>query len=331
MANLKARDSDLVTRFIKATGEGTEQAPYIVEHLDSAVFDQLLRLIDKTSIALQQNDVGNVLSDDTNKLLNTLNVATAAINNKVVDLAITQTTLDAVRTTLNNLLIDSQKKGNITDTQPVSLSNIPLASGAALESRQLALSNQIDTLQAKVNQIQTLLTDLINVTGIIKNFPATQAIIGNVNVNNFPTSQNVAVSNFPASQPITGNVGVSGSLAINNFPQTTVIADNHINYLDSFYLLGANVSYTASMHDGSTRNSIRGWVFTDRNGTLHVEQSRDANTWRRTESIPITGNNVTATTFLFRLYARYYRLVYVNGNNAQTNFELNVSAFGLGL
>jgi hypothetical protein len=43
----------------------------------------------------------------------------------------------------------------------------------------------------------------------VSNFPAVQAITGNVGVSNFPAVQAVGVTNFPAVQPVNGSVGVS--------------------------------------------------------------------------------------------------------------------------
>jgi len=55
----------------------------------------------------------------------------------------------------------------------------------------------------------------------ISNFPANQAVVGNVNV----TSGSVSISNFPANQAVVGNVNVtSGSVSISNFPATQNVA-----------------------------------------------------------------------------------------------------------
>lgn len=41
MANLKAKDADSNNKFIKAIGEGTDTDPFVIEHSDSAVLQQI--------------------------------------------------------------------------------------------------------------------------------------------------------------------------------------------------------------------------------------------------------------------------------------------------
>lgn len=320
MANLKARDSDSVTKFLKATGEGSETSPFIVEHSDSATLQQLVALTDKTNIVATQTDSVKTVLAALNDLLTTVNTATTSINNKTGDYTINQFTLDAIRSGINNLLTDSIKKANLVDTQPVSLASIPLASGSALESRQIALLTQIDSVLTKLNQLQISLSDILAATGTIKNFPNNQVVSGAV-----------GITNFPATQPISGSVNIGNSVTISNFPASQSINDSQTIYVDSNFLLSGNASVTGSSRDGLNKNSVRGWVFTNVNGTLYIEQSRDNLNWRRTDIVPITGSVMQATTFSFRLHARYYRLNYSNGNQAQNSFELISTVFGIGL
>lgn len=41
MANLKAKDADNATKFLKATGVGSDTDPFVVEHLDSQVLQSV--------------------------------------------------------------------------------------------------------------------------------------------------------------------------------------------------------------------------------------------------------------------------------------------------
>jgi len=56
----------------------------------------------------------------------------------------------------------------------------------------------------------------------VDNFPSTQPVSGSVGVNNFPSTQpvsgSVGVNNFPSTQPVSGSVGV------NNFPSTQQVS-----------------------------------------------------------------------------------------------------------
>lgn len=252
MANLKAKDADSVTKFLKATGIGTDDDPLVVEHSNPSALLQLQQSVAQlTTIVQQLNDVAQLKS-----------------------------------------------------------------------------------------QLQTL----IGITGTINNFPATQAVSGTIGVNNFPPTQlvggTVNIGNFPASQPITGivNVGnfpatqaISGNVNVSNFPTTQAITDSQITYIETIFNLGSGGNFTGGGRDALNRNTVRGWVWTNANGTLYVDQSTNNSNWRQTDTIVINGSTVQVTDYAVRLISRYYRLRYVNGNTAQTTFELISTAFGIGL
>lgn len=314
MALLKARDADSTTKYLKASGDGSDTAPFVVEHSDSATLAQVQTLTTATASIYDLVSQLQTILDNSRSYLMNIRDSGVSVNTKTLDAATTQANFDSVRTALNNILTDSLKKANLADTQPVSFTSAPLPSGAATDAKLATLSTQIDALTTKVNQIQTIVSSTMAVSAAINNYPATQQVGGTV-----------AVSNFPASQSI------SGSIAVNNLPSIQAITDSQASYSDAQTPLAAGGTVTCSARDSITKNSVRGWCFTNVNGTLYVEQSRDNNTWRRTDVIAITGNATIASTFFFRLNARYYRLAYANGNTAQTTFELISTAFGIGL
>lgn len=253
MANLKAKDADSVTKFLKATGIGTDDDPLIVEHSSPAILVQLQQSVAQLNTIVQQ------LGD--------------------------------------------------------------------------------------IAQLKSQLQTLTGITGTINNFPATQAVSGTVGVNNFPTTQPVSgtvnVGNFPVNQSISGSVNisnfpatqpVSGTIAISSLPVSIQsITDSQITYIETVFGLGSGGAFTGVGRDAQNKNTVRGWVWTNANGILYVDQSTNNSTWRQTEAIAITGSTAQATDYVFRLMSRYYRLRYTNGNNAQTTFELISTVFGIGL
>lgn len=274
MGNLKAKDADSVTKYLKASGIGTDEDPYIVEHSNSAAISKL--------------------QDSITQL--------AAIAQQLTDLAL-------MKAQLQTLIDSSGTIKNFPTTQTI---NGTVSVGNFPSSQAVSVSN----------------------------FPATQPISGSVGITNFPATQPisgaVSVSNFPATQPISGAISVSNfpasqAVAVSNFPAAQPIMDNQTTYLEASINYAANGVFNGTSRDALNRNTVRGWVWVNVNGTLYVDQSRDSTNWRQTDTIPITGSTAQATDFSFKLAVRYYRLRYVNGMMAQTTFELISTAFGLGL
>lgn len=220
----------------------------------------------------------------------------------------------------DNYAIEIAADGNGSPLDPfiphhkVASSVLPV--GAAVETKQVEQLARIQELLAVIEDSRDLLQILINLSGTVSvsNFPATQTVSGIVGVNNFPVIQTV-----------------SGAVGINNFPANQSIIDSQITYTESMFALAANGAFNGVGRDAQNRNTVRGWVWTNTNGILYIDQSTNNTTWRQIEAIPITGNTAQATDYLFRLVARYYRLRYVNGNNAQSSFELISTVFGIGL
>lgn len=252
MANLKAKDADSVSKFLKATGIGTDDDPLIIEHSNPVAVQQLQDSVARLTTIVQQ------LGD--------------------------------------------------------------------------------------IAQLKSQLQTLIGITGTINNFPTTQPISGTIGVNNFPTTQpitgSVNIGNFPTTQPISGSISVanfpsiqpiSGTVAISSYAGTQSITDSQTTYIETTFTLGAGGSFLGSSRDAQNKNTVRGWVWANSNGTLYVDQSINNSTWRQTDTIAITGSAFQTTNYVVRLSSRYYRLRYTNGNQAQTTFELISTVFGIGL
>ena len=109
-----------------------------------------------------------------------------------------------------------------------------------------------------------------------------------------------------------------------------IVNDSLLTITETAIALAANGVYGGVSRDsGSTKNLVRGWVFTDVPGTLIFEQAV-ASTFRQTDSITITGNTTQATRYEFKLAARFYRIRYVNGTTAQTTLDLISTTLNIG-
>ncbi|MFB4184984.1 phage portal protein [Bacillus velezensis] len=66
---------------------------------------------------------------------------------------------------------------------------------------------------------------------------------------------------------------------------------------------------------------VQGWAYSDRSGTLFIEESEDNNSWTASHSVAVKGGVLTASGWLF-LTKRYYRFRFENGNQKQSEFVL---------
>ena len=130
--------------------------------------------------------------------------------------------------------------------------------------------------------------------------------------------------------PVTGSGG--GSLLVANSSTLPLfVADVQSNTIEFASPLTANQSLQGTSRDSAgLRNVVRGWVFTDQNGTLFADQSTDNSTYRQTYSFSITGNASQVTPYEFKLLARYWRLRYANGAVAQTTMQVIATQFNIG-
>lgn len=65
----------------------------------------------------------------------------------------------------------------------------------------------------------------------------------------------------------------------------------------------------------------QGWAYSDRSGTLFIEESEDNNSWTVSHSVAVKGGVLTASGWV-SLTKRYYRFRFENGNQKQSEFVL---------
>ncbi|MHA6488027.1 phage-like element PBSX protein XepA [Bacillus cabrialesii] len=68
-------------------------------------------------------------------------------------------------------------------------------------------------------------------------------------------------------------------------------------------------------------SKVKGWAYTDREGTLFVEESENNNVWTTTAAVNVASGVLTETDWVY-LSKRYYRFRYVNGNLQQSEFAV---------
>ncbi|AGF28106.1 MULTISPECIES: hypothetical protein [Bacillus amyloliquefaciens group] len=68
-------------------------------------------------------------------------------------------------------------------------------------------------------------------------------------------------------------------------------------------------------------NRAQGWAYSDRSGTLFIEESEDNNSWTASHSVAVKGGVQTASGWV-SLTKRYYRFRFENGNQKQSEFVL---------
>ncbi|MFA1792506.1 phage portal protein [Bacillus velezensis] len=68
-------------------------------------------------------------------------------------------------------------------------------------------------------------------------------------------------------------------------------------------------------------NRAQGWAYSDRSGTLFIEESEDNNSWTASHSVAVKGGVLTASGWV-SLTKRYYRFRFENGNQKQSEFVL---------
>ncbi|MGY8612335.1 phage portal protein [Bacillus velezensis] len=66
---------------------------------------------------------------------------------------------------------------------------------------------------------------------------------------------------------------------------------------------------------------VQGWAYSDRSGTLFIEESEDNNSWTASHSVAVKGGVLTASGWVC-LTKRYYRFRFENGNQKQSEFVL---------
>ncbi|MEC1528506.1 phage-like element PBSX protein XepA [Bacillus spizizenii] len=68
-------------------------------------------------------------------------------------------------------------------------------------------------------------------------------------------------------------------------------------------------------------SKVKGHAYSDREGTLFIEESNDMNSWTTVSSLVVKANTLGETEWIY-LTKRYYRFRYANGNLQQSEFLL---------
>lgn len=120
----------------------------------------------------------------------------------------------------------------------------------------------------------------------------------------------------------------SGTQAISG--SVTAVVSGVSEQAETSTNLAANATYTGTSRDLGTTSStrptlIRPMVMHNAGltpGTLILQESTDASTWRETRRTPVPSDS-SYRTFEWPIHMRYYRLLFTNGATAQTGFYLH--------
>ena len=168
--------------------------------------------------------------------------------------------------------------GTVGVTGDVNINNFPASQTVdgtvALDAATLsALENiNIGTMP------NVTINDPVAVTGTF--WQATQAVTGDVNINNFPASQTVTgdvnINNFPATQTVDGTVAVTGDVNINNFPASqTVDGTVNINNFPATQTVDGTVAVTGTVAlDAATLSALEN-INATITGDVNVTQGTD--------------------------------------------------------
>lgn len=90
--------------------------------------------------------------------------------------------------------------------------------------------------------------------------------------------------------------------------------------------LGAAGTFTSDEINGEKYGRITGKVYSDKGGSLAIQQADSSPTntpldWDTVATVAVTGG--TPAAFDIVMYCKFARLVYTNGEDAQTSFRLS--------
>ena len=102
-------------------------------------------------------------------------------------------------------------------------------------------------------------------------------------------------------------------------------------YTDSAANLAVSATFTGTSRDAGTTPAYQRFVasaIADQAGTLKIQRSTDATTWRDAAIVAVAANVPAELTVL--VTARYHRVLFVNGTTAQTLFLLTSAYMRIG-
>lgn len=292
MVNLKAKDADNTNKFLKASGDGSEGSPYIVEHFDAAVLNKLIELLVelklKPNLTETQSINGSVVVSNfpfTQLVNGTIQVSnfpvtqpingTVEINNfpasQSIDGAVAITNFPTTSATSANQVLHNTKLDEIK----TKLEDIRTYTDN-LELLITSLNEYVDgleTLLSTANFTQSSIAGFVDqlegfVDGIEPKFDtlnskdfATQATLAALLVElqgkaDLAETQPVSVSNFPATQPV----------SVSNFPATQAISGS----------VAVNNFPTTQAISGSVAVSNSSFTNTEFSGAFAENQSLSA-------------------------------------------------------
>jgi hypothetical protein len=103
-------------------------------------------------------------------------------------------------------------------------------------------------------------------------------------------------------------------------PYVTILKQTLDTLYNTTTPLGSSATYTGDSTDASGYKQVVGSCFADKDGTLYIEQSSDNTNWDTQSSFSYKASEKFG--FSVEIVAKYVRLKYVNGDDAQGTFRL---------
>lgn len=158
----------------------------------------------------------------------------------------------------------------------------------------------------------------------VKNLAVAPASNTNVSIDCVSVQDNTAVAVEVASGR--GGSSLNDGVPVVLAPNGQVTALDYLtSYSDTSTSLGANATFTGTTRDlgaSPTANKIRVLARADQAGTAYVEQSTDGTNWEGATSWSHAIAAGESCYFAVPIMMRYWRVKYVNGEQAQGSFRI---------
>ncbi len=213
MSNLRVLDAVGADKYLRASGAGTDGDPHVPEHLESNSAD-ILTAAQAIQAAVETLD--NIVSGAEAQV--DIVSGNVGLTGNLPDTATGD--LAAMVTALGNLLTELQTKADLSETQPVSATSLPLPTGAATAANQTTIAGLIDGIEALLATIDADTGTLAGAVDtemqvdVVGALPAGDNNIGNVDIASaLPAGDNnigdVDVASIAAGENVIGLVGAS--------------------------------------------------------------------------------------------------------------------------
>lgn len=224
-------DANTLRVSVVSGGGGGGTMEVLVNHVDDSI-----RLGDGTTL-FTGSTVGPKTGLDVNIISGTVTANLGSLNG-----AATSANQTTSNTTLSSILTELQQKTEPTDTQPVSVTSLPLPTGASTSALQTTGNSSLASIDTKLTSpltVQstdldirnlTFLSDKVDASGSsvsVSNFPATQAVSGTVEIGatSLAALESITVQNAAGASAVNiqdgGNsITVDGTVNVGNFPAT---------------------------------------------------------------------------------------------------------------